>query len=118
MPGSTALLPSDGRPPGSTPRGASATTTAAAAYVPFERFGDLTGMFAHDADGEVAQRAESTAPSTWHRHNRPPCLLGCMLALGHAVALSIRTEPPRHPGSNGRLPISLAFSPCTLEAFT
>jgi hypothetical protein len=52
MPGSTSLA-SDGRPPSSTPRGASDTTTAAAVYVPFERFGDLTGMFAHDAEGDA-----------------------------------------------------------------
>ena len=102
MPGrGTAARHSDGWPPGSAPRGALATAnTAAAVYVPFERFGDLTGMFAHGPEGEAALRAESRAPF-WHpASDGPPRPPGTGAGLGPSggAILPASREPPRHPG--------------------
>ena len=94
----TAARHSDGRPPGSAPRGALATAnTAAAVYAPFERFGDLTGMF---AEGEAALRAESRAPFWPPASAGPPRPPGTGVGLGPSggAILPASREPPRHPG--------------------
>ena len=81
--------------------------TAAAVYVPFERFGDLTGMFARDAEGEAALRAESRAPFRHPASAGPPRPPGTGAALGPSggAILPASREPPRRATQGGVLAV-------------